>query len=309
MTAKFIISFDCEGKWGVADHLTKQIHQALNNVNLLNSYKNIVSMLDKFDIPATFAFVGCFSVSEPELKSIEPALIELAQIFPHYLGKALTDYRTNSSQGWIGNWALDLIKLSRLNHEIGLHGVTHIPWDDPLMTEEHARQELSILYNANSDLIHEISTYIYPRNAIAYPHLLAEQGIIGYREGRARTSRLNSLLAEFNVFAKPDKDLKHTIVQAIPAGFFVNWKYGARAYVPLNVSRIRARMLLRRAYQESALVHFWTHPENFATAPGTLNVLKAILEEVVTMRDKGLCQIFTQKSYCEALREKARGTA
>lgn len=68
---------------------------------------------------------------------------------------------------------------------------------------------------------------------------------------------------------------------SIPAGgFFVNWMSGGRRLVPPALSRLRARRLLERAARTGEVVHYWTHPENIASAPATLGVLRGILAEV-----------------------------
>ena len=67
LTARFILSLDCEGKWGVADHLTPANHAQLTDAKLREAYRSILDLLDRYAIPATFAYVGCFSLSAVEL--------------------------------------------------------------------------------------------------------------------------------------------------------------------------------------------------------------------------------------------------
>ena len=61
MPATFILSLDCEGKWGVADHLDAQTHRSLADARLRAAYRDILAALDRYDIAATFAFVGLFA--------------------------------------------------------------------------------------------------------------------------------------------------------------------------------------------------------------------------------------------------------
>lgn len=63
MTARFILSLDCEGKWGGADHLTPADHAGLSDQRLRQAYSDNLALLDEFDLPATSAFFGCFSLS------------------------------------------------------------------------------------------------------------------------------------------------------------------------------------------------------------------------------------------------------
>ena len=51
----FIISLDCEGKWGTVG--LSKIQEKLNSHNLNYVYKKINNLLLKYEMPATFAFV------------------------------------------------------------------------------------------------------------------------------------------------------------------------------------------------------------------------------------------------------------
>lgn len=305
MVAQFILSFDCEGKWGVADHLTAQDQQSLSEKNLRWAYQQTLCLLDKYQIPATFAFVGCFSLTSRELKEIEPEFKKLADIFPHYLGVTYEHCFKRAADGWIGDWAVNMVQSSSLAHELALHSMTHIPWDDPNMSESIARQELFLLDQFNNEVISQSKTYIYPRNAVAYPHLLKDRNILGYRIARPRTSRIRSLAHEFNIFNQPEQcdNRSQVLPLKIPAGYFVNWQHGLRRSVPIKLTQFRARNLLKKAAQQSATVHYRLHPENIASAPQTLNALSAILHEVHVLRERGECVILTQHDYCkEAIR-------
>jgi len=297
MNARVILSFDCEGKWGIADCLTPSLHAQHRDARLREVYTRILALLDKYHIPATFAFVGCFSASPEKLALMRPDLEKLAVHFPHYLGRALEDCFDGTREGWTGDWAVEAVQNAQCDHEVGLHGVTHIPWDDPAMTEELACEELDIAYRHTLPLVANCLTQIFPRNAVAFTHLLAERGILGYREARRPSSRFASLLSEFNIWAVPDAAFAYESPQRIPAGYFLNWHHGLRKLVPVTVTRLRVRNLLRRAARDQMIVHYWTHPENFATAPSTFAAFEALLQEVAIARDAGLCTVLTQASY------------
>lgn len=286
MTARFILSLDCEGKWGVADHL-RDYRATLSDENLRRAYTLLLATLAEFDVAATFAFVGCFMLSRKELLRLP--LSELAAEQP-YLTDAASEIIVGE-QGWTGDWAVELAAARR--HEIGLHGVTHTPWTD--MTAAQARREMNLIPPAPG------MTFVYPRNKIAHTEVLREFGIAGYRAALPNRSRLQAFLSEWNVFSRPDLDPSGAEIVAIPPGYFINWRHGLRRLVPIDVSRLRARNLLSAAVREGSVVHFWCHPENLATAPRTAAVLRAILEEVARSRDRGQLVVQTQRQYCEAM--------
>jgi len=283
MTATIILSFDCEGKWGVADHLDVSHDTLLSDASLKEAYCHLLTILEAASLSATFAFVGTFTRSPGELRRLP--LVELAQELP-YLREAARRV-AQGDEGWSGAWAVDLLGE---NHELALHGGTHVPWDD--LTETQARGEMSIAP------IPGVETFVFPRNKVSYPWLLPEFGIRGYRGCRPPRSRLASLAAEFNIGARPDRHAIPSDPIEIPAGYFINWRQGPRRLVPVAVSLLRLRNLLRQAEEECSVVHFWSHPENFATAPRTFCLFEAMVNEIVRARDAGRARVLTQRAYC-----------
>lgn len=301
MTARFILSLDCEGKWGVADHLTPGDHAALSDARLREAYAGILAVLAEFDIAATFAFVGAFSLSADRLSALRPALADLARELPGYLEPALEDMAGGTREGWTGDWAVDAVAEARQPHELGLHGATHIPWTWPGMTPDLARRELGLLFAERAPILQRTTTYIFPRNAGDHPGVLNEFGIAGLRATRTFPNRIASLASEFNLFERPEGAPPPALPLSIPAGYFVNWRSGGRKLVPPALSRLRARNLLERAARTGEVVHYWTHPENIASAPATLDVLRGVLAEVARLRDAGRCEVLTQDAWCRRI--------
>jgi peptidoglycan/xylan/chitin deacetylase (PgdA/CDA1 family) len=179
-------------------------------------------------------------------------------------------------------------------HELALHGVTHVPWGtvDAAFIEGEAR-----IHEQLCPELRGAQTFVYPRNDIAHVTRLPKFGIDAYRLARSR-SRVASLASEFAILTAPDRDPPSSSGPVgIPAGHFVNWRHGARRAVPAWLSVLRARQMLERASAEGGVVHYWLHPENVATAPATLDVLRGILHHVARLREAGRCRVMTQLDY------------
>ncbi len=282
--ARFILSLDCEGKWGIADHLGPRDHELLSDARLQRAYRDIIALLDRHEVPATFAVVGLFVEPKDALASLPHS--DLAEQLP-YTRAAMQALAAGEFDGWCGNWLRAMLGEA---HEWASHGVTHTPYDQ--MTADDVRLEHALVSPVAGQ------TFIFPRNRIGHLDVLAELGVTGYRLAACR-GRIARLMGEFQMRTPSEADplqLPHAPV-AIPAGHFVNWKSGGRKLVPVAVSRKRAAAMLDHAVKTGGVVHYWTHPENVATAPDTLSVLSAIVQEAAIRARRGEIRILTQADY------------
>jgi peptidoglycan/xylan/chitin deacetylase (PgdA/CDA1 family) len=301
MAGRFILSLDCEGKWGVADCLTPRLHRELSGSALQSAYRAILALLDEYDVPATFAFVGLFGETAQHTRRLLPLLRKPA--YASFLGDAVEAIGAGQSEGWDGAWAVDEVLAGRAGHELALHGVTHIPWDR--LDDGQAQAEMNLLAHLVSP-VRSAKTFVYPRNRVAHAALLSDYDIVGYREAPPARSRPAALAQEFNPFIGPQHDPIATSPIPIPSGQFVNWRHGLRRLVPAELSLRRTKRMLRLAAEQGGVVHYWLHPENVATAPATLALLREMLAAVVEARNAGECVVMTQYDYCRAI---ARGNA
>jgi len=302
MTAQFILSFDCEGKWGVADDLTPSHRRELTDANLRKAYDVVLALLDEYAFPATFAFSGAFSQSKHGFERLLPEIIALSTMAPAYLGPALRDIEATRGDGWHGDNLVAAVAGARVQHEIALHGVTHVPWT--AMDLAFAEAEMR-LFEALEWPVRDSRTFVYPRNLVAHESVLAAHGFAGFRAAPRKRSRFSSLIAEFNLFEAPEQPRPKGSIVEIPAGFFLNWRSGPRRLVPRAVTGLRARGLLDRAAAAGGVVHYWLHPENIATAPSTLGLLRSLVQDVAHAREAGRCEVLTQLAYCQALKSVA----
>ena len=295
MPARFILSLDCEGKWGMADLLSPDIHATLSDARLQTAYRNVVMVLDEYAIPATFAFVGLFGESAAHFADLRPEVERLAKLVPAYLDPALADIDHGSREGWHGDWAVDAVNSARTTHEIGLHGCSHVPFT--WLNEAGIMAERA-LFDRLSSPIRDAKTFIYPRNLVANVDRLADFGQLGYRLAPPSRNRMASLLSELNLFSPPERDPPPASPVQIPAGYFVNWQHGPRKLVPIPLSVHRMRCMMEAAVSRDAVVHLWLHPENIASAPRTMILLRAMVALAARYRDAGRCEIITQQEYC-----------
>ncbi len=289
MAGTVIFSLDCEGKWGSADKLHAPHEKVLGDAALRTAYMNLLQAFKRYDISATFAFVAGFAMSKTQQKRM---LRDLQSFAPGYLTPVVENYL--SSEGWIVDWAVDMVANSSDAHELALHGATHVPWRD--LTLAAAKLEMKIYTDCASLVQNRARTFIYPRNAIAHTGVLANAGIIAYRAARQH-SITTALKDTLNPFPGADHLLGKADPQPIAAGHFINWRYGKRKRIPKVWSIFQGIQLIRNSIQSSGVAHFWLHPENLVSAPDTLDILYAIFREARIQQDKGRLQIETQETY------------
>lgn len=253
MPARFILSLDCEGKWGVADSLTTAHGRDLADARLAQAYGDVLRLLDAHDITATFAFAGLFSQTAEQFGRLRPHVEAFADHAPDYLRPALRDIAATQGSGWHGAHLVEAVAAARAGHEIALHGVTHVPWAH--LSEDLAKAELA-LFERLEGPVRESRTFVFPRNLVAHVRLLEEHGMLGYRTARRVRSRAASLASEFNIFLRPEPPAPSTGLVPIPGGFFLNWQNGARRLVPPMITLHRARRLLDRATSSGGVVHY-----------------------------------------------------
>ena len=301
MSARFLLSLDCEGKWGVADCLSRREHRWLTDERLRWAYGGVVGLLDRLEIPATFAFVGLFGESAESFRRLMPEVKSLSDEAPHYLGPALQDIGDGSRQGWHGAWAVEIAAKAKAGHEIALHGVTHLPWTSA--GPAFFARELALVSRLSAPLS-AAKTFVFPRNLVAQVELLKSAGLKGYRQAPPKRSRSMKFLSELNVLELPDDDPPQdpALPVAIPGGFFVNWRHGLRSLIPESLSHYRLKRLLERAERTNGIVHLWLHPENVASAPATLDLLEAMLTTVANYREQGRCTVLRQIDYVSSRR-------
>jgi hypothetical protein len=299
MVGRFVISLDCEGKWGMADTIGPQ-HDFITERKLEKVYERIIEVFALYEIEATFAFVGAFTL-RPE---------DRAEFLTHmpdssYEGKPWTRHyrqadRDGKTDGWFCPAALDMA--IDAGHEIGSHGFSHIPFDDLATPDVDLDTDVALAVEAASRRGLSPKTFVYPRNRVGRPDILGRHGFVGYRaQPSAKGGRLGSLLSEIDVFtgAQPLRPAAPGDLSEIPSGYFLNWQFGARRLAPMAISKARWRSILRSAARTAGVAHLWFHPHNFLSGPRTERLLLGILADVAKLREAGDIEVVTMGGLLE----------
>jgi len=303
MTGRFIISLDCEGKWGMADSLQPYHHRMLTDDALARAYQDLVEIFDRHAMPATFAYVMAFTMDATERERFADSF----DVDDDCSGGWLRHYRAareaGALEGWFQPSALETVR-RHPQHEIACHGFCHRPLSEGVLSAEAARMELDTADRIAKLKGVKLSTFIFPRNQVGHVSILTEKGYIGYRAARPRPrgrfGRLRALAEEFDIWPRPERPERPATggIVRIPAGYFFNWRFGARRRVPPAITVRRWKNLLDRAAAEDGVAHLWFHPHNLITGPQTRVPLEKVLAYAAKLRTEGRLKVVTQEDYC-----------
>jgi peptidoglycan/xylan/chitin deacetylase (PgdA/CDA1 family) len=306
MAGTFILSLDCEGKWGMADSLTPAHDMWLTSSNLRDAYRRLLDLFAEHRVAATFAFVMAFLLSPEEQREHDDLFQDHEINGINWLVNFRRAQAAGNLDGWSSPELLGMVQ-AHPEHEVGCHGYSHLPLDEQLVSRPVARHELAAATAIARLRGVSLKTFIYPRNLVGYPDELGREDFIGYRArltSRAgMAGRAANLLTEFNPFTPPQTQVPGAIgsLVPIPSGHFFNWRTGPRRYVPKALTLERWKRMLDQAAASAGVVHLWLHPHNVISGPGTFDVLAGVLRHVAQLRDRGLITIHTQQRYCAAL--------
>lgn len=298
----FIISFDCEGKWGMADCITDHHQHHFTEENIAYVYRKILSLLDKYELVATFAFVGLFSLSVDEYKK-NFNLHNVSVAHYRWLQAFLDDEKREIWEGWFSPKAFDMVRNNR-KHEIASHGFTHIPLASSLVSSEVMKYELDNMKKIAEIKGVENKTLVYPRNLIGYPDKLKDYKIIGYRNCLAsKMLPIFNLAREFNILQHAHQ-FNIAITDdcvVIPAGYMLNWRASMRKTIPMFVTKLRWQHIVRDAIENTKVVHLWTHPHNFIDGSDQFKLFEEVLKDFSSFVRNGELMNMAQKEYCELM--------
>ncbi|MTI71803.1 MAG: hypothetical protein FH751_16260 [Firmicutes bacterium] len=267
----FTLSLDTELAWGIIDKpflLNKNKEYYFKTRNVI---KEIINLLETYNISATWALVGSLFLSENELN---------------------IPFKKEDKSLWYGrdilNWILDC----NVDQEIGCHSFFH-----KLFSNENINEEIKRSIKEAKKWNLELRSFVFPRNLKGHLNELKSYGFNSFR-GVEQTWYVN--------YPKGLKKICHIIDQSfyitppinlleVECGL-INIK-GSMLYLPMNGFRkyIPLKSRIKKAYkgidrciEKKGIFHLWFHPFNIATNEEKLLFgLESIFQRVDEERKKG----------------------
>jgi hypothetical protein len=259
----------------MADEPSMLESHPITDESLRWAYSKLFTLLEQYELRATFAVVGLFVAGQDSTRA---HLREMASSAAcrEWLKIPMEALESKAIDGWFYEELPRLVKQSG-QHELASHGYSHLPFMWQGFSDELAHHELSAMQRLSLENAWGIRSMVFPRNQVAFTHLLGQYGIEKFRpstEGEGLVHRVRSLLGEFNVRASSET---LSAGQAVPAGRFINWRSGARLVVPPPVTTFRWKRILQHAADTGRCAHLWFHPHNLITGKNQISLVGDIL--------------------------------
>jgi peptidoglycan/xylan/chitin deacetylase (PgdA/CDA1 family) len=299
----FIFSLDCEGYWGMADVIADGPAPGWPSAALAEVYARLLALFERFETPATWAFVAAFVHTAEEMRGCA----YLTQQEIPYRGRdwataCKRSWAAGDTDGWLCPEALELVRAAGA-HEVAAHGFSHLPLDETDTTATAAARELKLLAAFWEARGLSPDTFVFPRNQPGHLEQVGER-YAAYRPPhrlevrRGAGARLLRLVDEMSPFVQP---AAHGTAgerpAALPPAQLLNHRAGGRRLVPPAITLLRIRRLLRRAIETGRVVHLYSHPHNFLTGQGQFELLAEVLALVQAHVSSGELQVMTQSDY------------
>jgi hypothetical protein len=284
-----VISLDLELSWGsfdlsFDDDLVKMARWT-HDVGA----PNLLRHLTRNGLSATWAVVG--AMMRPSLPDVS-GLPEVT--YPHFakpwFSYVAREGDESSHPEWFGAQLVEMIRQAKPEQEIGFHSFSHVPFGSAGMTRERAIAEYRYCAAAAEELGFATTSFVFPRNLVAYLRELRQAGFTCFRDmddlamGSPNT-KLGSLYMVYADFLglsprMVEPSLREGLV-SIPGSLMIRYAAGWRKFIP-DLSRLRRlRKGLERVRRSGGVFHVWLHPENlYAERPRLENVVARFLEEL-----------------------------
>jgi len=291
----------------MADDPAMATNNPIGYNSLVKAYAGIFEILERYEVPATFALVGLFAGGYEEYIESRNQLLE-NKAHKNWLQIPEQSFSAGITDGWFYPELVERIR-SKGMHEIASHSYSHLPMHNEGVTDKSFATELELVKQWKIANSIELSTFIYPRNQIQFKDALNDFGYLGFRQcdlqNAAYANRLKILQDECNIQKKSDLHSVFANPIAVPPGTFLNWRHGPRRAIPKSITMRRWTNVLKHAVLTGGVAHLWMHPHNLITAKGQVEFFEDAISLVAEFRNSGLIEVKTQSDYCKEIVQQA----
>jgi len=317
----FVFSLDAELAWGTFDEGGDRSFRR-HLARTRPAVAGLLSLFGRYRISATWAFVGHLFLEScarerpgddphPDVRTPSYAWYP----FPWHHRDPSLDRRR--APFWYGDDLVDQVIAADPPQDVGCHTFSHIPMDDPAVTEEIAASQIAKCCELARRRGLRMRSFVFPRHSVAHLPVLARYGFTCYRGPEEPWYRrfpsglrpafhfLHRLLALTPPVYRSLSPGPDGLVN-IPSSMFLMPPDGIRRLIPGGSRVAQAARGIRRAAESGGVFHLWIHPWNLGSSPRMLDWIERILRVVSDLRARGRLRVMTMKSLAEEVRRNAR---
>lgn len=296
-----VLSVDAELGWGYHDLEDPPVDRLVRS---RLGWIRLVHLLDRFEVPATWAVVGHLMLAECD--GVHADHPSPPGWFDHETG-AWAD----RPEWRFGRGLVRAVRSAAVDHEVGCHGFSHLEFDAAGTTRRMVEAELTASLAAMRDHGERPRSFVFPRNGVAYRDVLADHGFTCYRGPRPQR-------AEGLPYARPVLKLLRGTVTAPPVleprvdeyglvnvpasmglfGFEDGYRTVAEAVWDDPMVREAVRGIDRAAGRDSGVFHLWFHPNDLVERRDVRRV-ERVLAHIARRREETPLSVETMGSVAE----------
>jgi peptidoglycan/xylan/chitin deacetylase (PgdA/CDA1 family) len=294
----FILSLDLELLWGLMNTRSYRAIRLLKKaggVRLRERIDSLLSVLEKYQIPATWAVVGHL-LADPykECKLLSRCDLHHANSNPTFKCK-----NAHYNDLLFGRDILDKILSSSVNHEIGYHSFSHAIFSQ--ISKEVADSEIKAGIEIAKQFGISFKSFVFPQNKIGHTDVIKKYGFLIYRgktlmHNNLRSHALNKVNGLINEIIAPPAipEWKNGIWEIPSSMYFTDPKY------PFSLLP-RAKLGLWRAMRSNMVFHVWMHPWNLLEYKSLFKDFERFVEYVCKKRSEGKIKVMTMGDFAASL--------
>jgi len=309
-TGTFTISLDTELAWGTfdIDGGIERYDPAYRRSRRV--VDDMCDLFDRYEVPATWAVVAHLledcGGDHPPFPTVD------FRWFNDWFG-SLPCRSGVADELWYAEDVVERIRAAAVDHEIGLHGYSHLILGEPGCSREAAAAELRAGVETLRDAGVDPTTFVFPRNRIAHRDVLADNGIEAYRGLDGRWYEPSLPEPAKKPFRFLDEALCRTpavvtprevdgLVEIPGSQVFRPYHDGWQFTLPSSQRR-RGIRGLDRAAETGGVFHLRFHPFDLGFEPDRLlSQLEMVLSHAATLRNAGDLTVHTLADVAAAYR-------
>jgi peptidoglycan/xylan/chitin deacetylase (PgdA/CDA1 family) len=297
------LSIDAELGWGWHDlpsPPTDRIEAARGG------WIHLAALCEEYGIPATWAIVGHLLLEDCDGRHVDhPAGAD-------WFHREATEWRDRPDLRF-GGGLVDALLDTSVDHDIGCHSFSHLPFGAPETDRETARAELQSSLDAAADWDLSFDSFVFPRNMLGHRDLLYQYDIETYRGTRpstrlssrpvlGRAGKLVRGLAPGTAPPLVEPTVDEYGLVDVPASLYL---YGFQGPARTALEAIyedpivlKARRGVDAAAENGGVFHMWLHPNNLVSKRD-VDRLRAIFSYVDEQRRLGNVDVATMSTVAD----------